>query len=386
MRGQVVCLLASAAMLAGPVGCGSSDDETAEQEIGLEDGEEGDEEFENDAPLNNIENDNLAENEFLNEAEGEDENFNNFENENGEFVGDNNFANNEFENGDGFENFNNADNGLNNFENEEFAQNGGDELDELINDSAADTFSETEENVELANNAGADPFAEEATTDLNGETVDPFAADAGADPFAAEEDPFAANAAEPFAANAAEDLFAVDAGTDPVVSADEAVAPVETGVATALPAQGMVPEDGARLAYHIQVGDTLAIISQKIFGNAGSWRTLAQENNLSNPNLIYAGDVLYYTLSGQSRGFAERYESSPRESVSVQAGDTLSSIAQRIYGTQAAWRTLWKENPQLTNPDVIEVGMVLSYRSPSAVVDLNTTDLTEEFLVADLFE
>lgn len=366
----MVGIFAALFVLAGPVGCGSSDEDVDEQEVGLESAD-GDE-----APLNNAEEGNIAENEFLNEAGG-DENFNNFENNGGNnegFVNGEGEGNNEFAENGGF---NNAENGLNNFENEGFSEGtAGNEIEELINDGAGDSFNSASEDPALAGDAGGDPFGN--ATDLNGEAVDPFAANGAADPFATDA------GSDPFAADTASDPFAADPGVDTAVPTESAdLAPVGGGT-VGLPAQGMVPEDGARLAYHIQVGDTLAIISQKIFGNSNNWRSLAQENNISNPNLIYAGDVLFYTLSGQSRPFAQRYESAPRQSVTVQAGDTLSGIAQRVYGTQAGWRTLWKENPQISNPDVIEVGAVLSYRVQAGVALLDTSAIVEDQLIADV--
>lgn len=375
LQGQVVGIFAALFVLAGPVGCGSSDEEVDEQEVGLESGE-GDEFYDDAAPLNNVEDGNIAENEFLNEVGG-NESFNNF--------------GNNFENNQGFDNFengnvNNYESGLNNYENAEFSEGtAGNEIEELINDGAGDSFNNVSEDPALAGDAGSDPFAN--VTDLNGEAVDPFAVDAGSDPFAADSasDPFAADSAsDPFAADSGSDPFAADTGVETAEPAGVEAIALAGGETVGLPAQGMVPEDGARLAYHIQVGDTLAIIAQKIYGNANNWRSLAQENNISNANLIYAGDVIFYTLSGQSRSFAQRYETAPRQSITVQAGDTLSGIAQRIYGTQAGWRTLWKENPQITNPDVIAVGTILSYRTQAGVAFFDTSSAVEDQLIADL--
>ena len=320
LKGQVVCLLAAAALVSIQAGCGSTSDEETEQEVGLETSDANAEGFEN---AENAENANVA-------TDGANES-NNFE-------GTNEFAN---ESG--------SENAFNNFEsNGEGAADASlnaevsNETADLINESAGDAFEAPANDPNATANVGADPFAANATT------AEPIAAtDTTADPFAATD-----TTADPFAAPAAE-------GQDPVVASSPA--PQESAVN--LPSQGYVPEDGARMAYMIQVGDTLASISQKIYGSNGRWRQLAEENNLSNPNLIYVGDVLYYSLNADSRKFAESYETSPRTTVTVQAGDSLSSIAARVYGTEGAWRTLWKDNPSIQDPNQLTVGMVLSYRS-----------------------
>jgi nucleoid-associated protein YgaU len=310
LKGQVVCLLAAAALVSIQAGCGSTSDEETEQEVGLETSDANAEGFEN---AENAENANVA-------TDGANES-NNFE-------GTNEFAN---ESG--------SENAFNNFEsNGEGAADASlnaevsNETADLINESAGDAFEAPANDPNATANVGADPFAANATT---------------AEPIAATD-----TTADPFAAPAAE-------GQDPVVASSPA--PQESAVN--LPSQGYVPEDGARMAYMIQVGDTLASISQKIYGSNGRWRQLAEENNLSNPNLIYVGDVLYYSLNADSRKFAESYETSPRTTVTVQAGDSLSSIAARVYGTEGAWRTLWKDNPSIQDPNQLTVGMVLSYRS-----------------------
>ena len=43
----------------------------------------------------------------------------------------------------------------------------------------------------------------------------------------------------------------------------------------------------------------------------------------------------------------------------VQAGDTLSSIARRELGNALAWPDIWGLNPQIGNPELIFPGQVL---------------------------
>ncbi len=49
-----------------------------------------------------------------------------------------------------------------------------------------------------------------------------------------------------------------------------------------------------------------------------------------------------------------------RQTYTVQAGDTLSHIAQRHYGKASRWRAIFEANrDQLDNPDLIHPGQVL---------------------------
>lgn len=42
----------------------------------------------------------------------------------------------------------------------------------------------------------------------------------------------------------------------------------------------------------VERGDTLSQIAERYLGAAGRWREIASLNKLSNPNLIYPGQVL----------------------------------------------------------------------------------------------
>lgn len=59
----------------------------------------------------------------------------------------------------------------------------------------------------------------------------------------------------------------------------------------------------------------------------------------------------------------------------VRAGDTLSGIAQRLYGHASAWRTLYAANrSKIRNPSLIYIGQVLTVPGhPQAVLTAATT-------------
>lgn len=131
------------------------------------------------------------------------------------------------------------------------------------------------------------------------------------------------------------------------------------------PAGQSIPEMGSKMAYIVQPGDTLAQISQKIYGNMGRWQEMASLSGMSNPSRIYPGDVVYYTLDDASVPFATAYEQVQRSEEQVQAGDTLATIAQRVYGSSKGWKAIWRQNDAIGNPDVVSVGTVVYYISSS---------------------
>ena len=44
--------------------------------------------------------------------------------------------------------------------------------------------------------------------------------------------------------------------------------------------------------YTVQKGDTLCSIAKKCLGDSGKYKDIAKKNNISNPNVIYPGQVL----------------------------------------------------------------------------------------------
>lgn len=92
--------------------------------------------------------------------------------------------------------------------------------------------------------------------------------------------------------------------------------------------------------YTVQAGDTLSGIAS-MYGT--TYQHLAEINGISNPNLIYAGQVI--KIDGSSTPTQAQY-------YTVQSGDTLSGIASR-YGT--TWQNLQAMNG-ISNPNLIYTG------------------------------
>lgn len=107
--------------------------------------------------------------------------------------------------------------------------------------------------------------------------------------------------------------------------------------------------------YTVKAGDTLSAIASRY---STSSSTLASLNSLSNPNLIYVGQVLKVssnTSTSSSTGSSANSTVTTAASYTVKAGDTLSAIAAK-YGT--TYQALASAN-SISNPNDIYVGQVI---------------------------
>jgi hypothetical protein len=107
-----------------------------------------------------------------------------------------------------------------------------------------------------------------------------------------------------------------------------------------------------------------ASLSVKIYGRPDRATLLKKWNTL---NTLKVGSVVYYNSpfrhndNNQMLSFAEDFGFA-NEKIAVRRGDSLSSIAQKLYGDAQAWRVIAALNPELSNPDLIEVGQQLAYQ------------------------
>jgi len=125
-----------------------------------------------------------------------------------------------------------------------------------------------------------------------------------------------------------------------------------------------LPEMGTKMPYIIERGDTLSVVAKRIYGDMNRWQELANSNGISDVNRIFPGDLVYYTLDSSSQSFAQAYEGRGKSVYTAQAGETLRTIASKIYGTAQAWKILWRYNDSLDNPDTLQPGQSIYYAAP----------------------
>jgi nucleoid-associated protein YgaU len=110
---------------------------------------------------------------------------------------------------------------------------------------------------------------------------------------------------------------------------------------------GMLGDAALSCLYTVVSGDTLSGIAQKVYGDASLWPRIfqANRNQIDNPDVILPGQKL--RIFGRDRH-------------TVVSGDSLSGIAQQVYGSASLWpRILEVNRDQISNPDVIVPGQVL---------------------------
>ena len=124
------------------------------------------------------------------------------------------------------------------------------------------------------------------------------------------------------------------------------------------------------MTYTVKSGDTLSSIASS-YNTTTS--TLTSLNNLSNPNLIYVGQVLKVAGSSTSVSTSTSSSSASQATTSgtytVKAGDTLSSIASSYNTTTAA---LASAN-SISNANLIYVGQVLKVTGTSSSTSTTTS-------------
>ena len=105
-----------------------------------------------------------------------------------------------------------------------------------------------------------------------------------------------------------------------------------------------VPETTPQ-TYTVKSGDTLSGIAN-IFGT--TYQKIAELNGISNPNLIYPGQVLKISGGGTT---------SSKRTYTVKSGDTLSGIGQKLG---VNWKDIANKNG-ISSPYTIYPGQVLKY-------------------------
>jgi len=108
--------------------------------------------------------------------------------------------------------------------------------------------------------------------------------------------------------------------------------------------------------YTVQSGDTLGLIALKIYGTFSMWQVIADANRAllgNNPDMLRVGMVLSVpAVSPPVLNEDGTY--------TVQSGDSLSSIAQKVLGSYEKWQTIYELNKDaVTVSQPLKVGQVL---------------------------
>ena len=141
----------------------------------------------------------------------------------------------------------------------------------------------------------------------------------------------------------------------------------------------------------VQPGENLWVISEKYYGTGYNWVDIASTNEIQDPNDIEEGDTLSIpdtkpkllasdvsiTLSpfptkSPSQDSDSLIEENEGMVYTVQQGDNLWSIAEKLFGSGYNWVDISQAN-KLTQPESIEVGDKLFIPD----VEIKQTEKTE---------
>lgn len=112
------------------------------------------------------------------------------------------------------------------------------------------------------------------------------------------------------------------------------------------------------IPYTIKEGDSLWKIAEELYGSGAYWQQIYEDNadKISNPDNIYVGQVI---ILNPKKG-VEAAMTADGSSYTVQAGDTLWKIAQKLYGKGWYWRKIYQANEGIIKkPEEIYVGQVI---------------------------
>ncbi len=152
----------------------------------------------------------------------------------------------------------------------------------------------------------------------------------------------------------------------------EPVEEVATPIADSGPQSSIDPEldlddilsDSVWVDYMIKPGDYLSLIAYNEYGNANEWRRIYEWNKEeigSDPDKIYPYNELDLKKS-RAKGIEFEYEFT---TYTVQSGESLWSIARKVYKDEYAWVVLFWDNEKMLNEKGgdLQVGMVLKIRT-----------------------
>jgi len=133
-------------------------------------------------------------------------------------------------------------------------------------------------------------------------------------------------------------------------------------------------EKTAESAYTVQSGDTLGLISMKEYGTSSKWPAIANANKdqlKNNPDSLQIGITLIIPSSIEAENVLLAQDSSTVPpafnedgTYTVQFGDSLSSIAQKLFGNSGEWKQIYELNRDaLTATHRLKVGQILRIKA-----------------------
>ncbi len=141
--------------------------------------------------------------------------------------------------------------------------------------------------------------------------------------------------------------------------------------------------------YTVQPGDTLGLISLKVYGASSKWPAIANANkeHLSqNSDKLRAEMILIIPAFSKTGNVSSSQDSSTSLPVlnkdgtyTVQSGDSLGIIAHKLFGNAREWKKIYElNNDALTAPHKLKVGQILRVKDSVPVKETIESTKPEE--------
>jgi len=119
--------------------------------------------------------------------------------------------------------------------------------------------------------------------------------------------------------------------------------------------------------YTVQAGDTLETIAAMVYGNRYKWSQLvaANQERLGKPPYVLLAGMQLRVPPPESATPENRADVLNNDGTyTVQSGDSLGSIARKLYGASSKWSMLYELNrDRLPAPEALQVGQKLLVRT-----------------------
>lgn len=115
--------------------------------------------------------------------------------------------------------------------------------------------------------------------------------------------------------------------------------------------------------YTVKPGDTLSLISTRLYKTERRWVDIAQANPMVDPIKLKVGQVLKLPSDQALTHADEPVPTAPGNTVPyiIRPGDNLSTVAKQFYGDPTMWRYIFNANKDNIgdNPNEIRAGMTI---------------------------
>ena len=125
--------------------------------------------------------------------------------------------------------------------------------------------------------------------------------------------------------------------------------------------------------YTVEKGDTLMLISFKLYGDYSKWKTIQNLNpTIESYDRLQTGTQL--TIVKPSEAFSWQPSGNP---YLIRRNDTLRKISTNLYETPRNWKHLYEHNkPLIKDPNIIFAGFTIYYLSAQ---ELNRDPATAQY-------